>query len=34
MDSVTGLANRRGFDAALEKVTARAHAGKASFRFF
>jgi diguanylate cyclase len=31
MDSVTGLANRRGFDAALEKATARAHAGKTSF---
>ncbi len=31
MDSVTGLANRRGFDAALEKAAARAHAGKTPF---
>lgn len=31
LDSVTGLANRRGFDAALERATARAAAGKGSF---
>jgi diguanylate cyclase len=31
LDSVTGLANRRGFDAALEQATARAHAGKTPF---
>jgi diguanylate cyclase len=31
LDSVTGLANRRGFDAALERAAARAHSGKPSF---
>lgn len=31
LDSVTGLANRRGFDAALERTTERARAGEMSY---